>query len=164
MKKLLIILTFIPWLLYYFSETKNNLKIIKNNSEDEHYLKNNFFYIIPIDNLILYGILVYFSHFHKDSASIFFVRVILFSAINMYLFFNTISKKDYKLIFENNSEKVPIKYLSITLIPLLIYLFTKKQMITYYIMISLNIIDYFIIKILGLPKDEKNIQYWTYNW
>ena len=41
MKKLLIILTFIPWLLYYFSETKNNLKIIKNNSEDEHYLKNN---------------------------------------------------------------------------------------------------------------------------
>ena len=155
MKKLLIILTFIPWLLYYFSETKNNLKIIKNNSEDEHYLKNNFFYIIPIDNLILYGILVYFSHFHKDSASIFFVRVILFSAINMYLFFNTISRKDYITIFEDSKESIPIKYILIALIPIISFFFTKQHMMTYYLMISFNILNYLLIKIIGLPKDEK---------
>ena len=86
MQKILIFLTFIPWFFYYFSQTKSNLKIINNNKEDNSWRKN-FLDIIPLNNIILYAILIYFSSYYNDSSSIFIVRIMLFSAINLYLFF-----------------------------------------------------------------------------
>lgn len=154
MQKILIFLTFIPWFLYYFSQTKSNLKIINNNKGDNSWRKN-FLDIIPINNIILYAILIYFSSYYDDSSSIFIVRIMLFSAINLYLFFNTISRKDYITIFEDSKESIPIKYILIALIPIISFFFTKQHMMTYYLMISFNILNYLLIKIIGLPKDEK---------
>ena len=154
MQKILIFLTFIPWFLYYFSQTKSNLKIINNNKEDNSWRKN-FLDIIPLNNIILYAILIYFSSYYDDSSSIFIVRIMLFSAINLYLFFNTISRKDYITIFEDSKESIPIKYILIALIPIISFFFTKQHMMTYYLMISFNILNYLLIKIIGLPKDEK---------
>ena len=155
MERLFVILTFIPWIIYFYSETKTNLKIIKNNKDDNNYLKNNLIDIFPITNMILYGILIFFSIYYKDSSSIFLVRIMLFAAINLYLFFNTISKKDYVLIMDNKSETIPIKFIFISLLPVLFYLISKQQMATYYIMMGFNILNFFLIKILGLPKNEK---------
>lgn len=154
MQKILIFLTFIPWFFYYFSQTKSNLKIINNNKEDNSWRKN-FLDIIPLNNIILYAILIYFSSYYDDSSSIFIVRIMLFSAINLYLFFNTISRKDYITIFEDSKESIPIKYILIALIPIISFFFTKQHMMTYYLMISFNILNYLLIKIIGLPKDEK---------
>ena len=154
MQKILIFLTFIPWFFYYFSQTKSNLKIIKNNKEDNSWSKN-FLDIIPLNNIILYAILIYFSSYYDNSSSIFIVRIMLFSAINLYLFFNTISRKDYITIFEDSKESIPIKYILIALIPIISFFFTKQHMMTYYLMISFNILNYLLIKIIGLPKDEK---------
>ena len=154
MQKILIFLTFIPWFFYYFSQTKSNLKIINNNKEDNSWSKN-FLDIIPLNNIILYAILIYFSSYYDDSSSIFIVRIMLFSAINLYLFFNTISRKDYITIFEDSKESIPIKYILIALIPIISFFFTKQHMMTYYLMISFNILNYLLIKIIGLPKDEK---------
>jgi hypothetical protein len=153
MQQIFIFLTFIPWFFYYFSQTKSNLKII-NNNEDNSWRKN-FLDIIPLNNIILYAILIYFSSYYNDSSSIFIVRIMLFSAINLYLFFNTISRKDYITIFEDSKESIPIKYILIALIPIISFFFTKQHMMTYYIMISFNILNYLLIKIIGLPKDEK---------
>lgn len=154
MQQIFIFLTFIPWFLYYFSQTKSNLKIIKNNNEDNSWRKN-FLEIIPLNNIILYAILIYFSSYYDDSSSIFIVRIMLFSAINLYLFFNTISRKDYITIFEDSKESIPIKYILIALIPIISFFFTEQHMMTYYLMISFNILNYLLIKIIGLPKDEK---------
>ena len=154
MQKILIFLTFIPWFFYYFSQTKSNLKIINNNKEDNSWSKN-FLDIIPLNNIILYAILIYFSSCYDNSSSIFIVRIMLFSAINLYLFFNTISRKDYITIFEDSKESIPIKYILIALIPIISFFFTKQHMMTYYLMISFNILNYLLIKIIGLPKDEK---------
>lgn len=155
MKKLIVFLTFIPWFLYFYSETKNNLKIVKNNKGESDFIKRYLFDIFPIINIVLYAILVFFSIYYNDSDNIYVVRIMLFTAINIYLFFNTISKKDYVLIFENSSERISIVYVLIALLPIIFYLIFNHYMITYYIMMVFNLLDYVIIRIVGLPKNEK---------
>ena len=123
--------------------------------DNEHYIKDNWFNIFPITNIILYAILIYFSIIYNEATNIFAVRVMLFSAINLYLFFNNISKKDYVLIFENSNEKISLKYVFLALLPVVFYLFSTRQMITYSIMMALNMFAFFLIKILGISKDEK---------
>ncbi len=155
MERIIVIITFIPWFLYFYSEIKSITKIIKSNMDNEHYIKDNWFNIFPITNIILYAILIYFSIIYNEATNIFAVRVMLFSAINLYLFFNNISKKDYVLIFENSNEKISMKYVFLALLPVVFYLFSTRQMITYSIMMALNMFAFFLIKILGISKDEK---------
>ena len=155
MKRIIILITFIPWFLYFYSENKTILKIISTKKDNKNYFKDNFFSLIPLTNIILYAILSYFSISYKTSENIFVVRVLLFSAINLYLFFSTISKKDYILNMDNKEERLSFKYYLIALIPIIFFLVTKKHMTTYYIMLSLNLLAYFIIRIVGLPKNEK---------
>ena len=148
MERIIVIITFIPWFLYFYSEIKSITKIIKSNMDNEHYIKDNWFNIFPITNIILYAILIYFSIIYNEATNIFAVRVMLFSAINLYLFFNNISKKDYVLIFENSNEKISLKYVFLALLPVVFYLFSTKQMITYSIMMALNIFAFFLYEFL----------------
>ena len=59
------------------------------------------------------------------------------------------------LIFENSSERISIVYVLIALLPIIFYLIFNHYMITYYIMMVFNLLDYIIIRIVGLPKNEK---------
>ena len=153
MKRIITIITFIPWFLYYYSETKSLLKIIKNNKEND--TKESIFKLLPINNLVLYSVLIYFSIAYKNANNIFVVRILLFSAINIYLFFNTISEKDYILNINKKEERISFKYYVLAFIPILFYLITKKQMTTYYIMLIYNFFAYLFIKLVGLPKNEE---------
>lgn len=153
MKRIITIITFIPWFLYYYSETKSLLKIIKNNKEND--TKESIFKLLPINNLVLYSVLLYFSIAYKNANNIFVVRILLFSAINIYLFFNTISEKDYILNINKKEERISFKYYVLAFIPILFYLITKKQMTTYYIMLIYNFFAYLFIKLVGLPKNEE---------
>ena len=153
MKRIITIITFIPWFLYYYSETKSLLKTIKNNKEND--TKESIFKLLPINNLVLYSVLIYFSIAYKNANNIFVVRILLFSAINIYLFFNTISEKDYILNINKKEERISFKYYVFAIIPILFYLITKKQMATYYIMLIYNFFAYLFIKLVGLPKNEE---------
>ncbi len=154
MKKILVILSFIPWLLFFYSETKANIVLI-DNRKDSNILKENFLNVFPIYDLILYIVLIYFSMSYKEADNIFIVRLILFSSINLYLFFNNISKKDYKLTIDKPFKRVPMVYIVLSLIPIILYLITKRQMTTYYIMLAFNILNHIIISIVGTAKNEE---------
>ena len=76
--KIVIYLTFIPWLLFFGKLVKMALKETKNKKLDFKWFKEHFSTIIHFDIIILILLFVYFASF-KDS----FVNMMLFSVMNL---------------------------------------------------------------------------------
>ena len=88
MTKIIVYLTFIPWLLYFSSLCNNAIKDLKENKVTKKWIKENIFKIFHFENIILFAIFIYFSAYYHNADQIWLVDVLLFSAINLYLFFN----------------------------------------------------------------------------
>lgn len=146
MKKLFILLSFIPWLLYFFYQGRNALKDLKNNKISKEWFKTNFLNIFHLDNLILLGIFLYFSNVYHSSNQIFLTKLLLFSCINLYLFTNRYYDKN------RNKNRIGAEDISTVLIiiilafvPISFYNLTGNYTIAYYIMFGFSFFNYLIV-------------------
>lgn len=151
MTNAIIYLTFIPWILYYSSISKNAIKELKNKKLGFYWFKKNIFNIFHFENLILYGIFIYFATYYQSSNQIWLVDILLFSAINLYLFFNCYYAKN------RSTNKLTVSDLSIilivliiSLIPFIYYISTHNYLITYYILFSFSFFNYLIVLLSSL--------------
>lgn len=148
MTKFVVYLTFIPWLLYFSSVCKSSIKDLKENKVTKTWIKKNVFHIFHFENIILFAIFVYFSAYYHDANQIWLVNVLLFSAINLYLFFNSYYDKG------RNKNKITTSDIStiliillIAIIPFIYYVSKKNQTVTYYILFAYSFFNYFIVYI-----------------
>ena len=146
MRNGIIYLTFIPWILFYSSAVKNSIMYLKNIEFNFYWLKNNIFKAFHFKDLILYGILFYFTSSYYKSSQIWLVSILLFTMINLYLFINSFYDK------HRSNEKITSKDLSliivislISLIPIIFYVFTRKYIVTYYILLAFNFLNFIIV-------------------
>ena len=147
MQRFLNYLTFIPWLLYFVELSRNVIKIINTNEINKEWLKKNFFNIFRFDTLILIGIFIYFMiTYYHTADQIWLVEILLFSAINLYLYFNSYydkNKTDYHIDTKDLSTILII--LIIILIPLIYFISTKNSLITYYILFGYTFFNFIIV-------------------
>lgn len=147
MKKLVVFLTFIPWLLYFSKITKNVIaEETKGIKRDKKWWQENFFQVFQIDTLILVGIFVFFAKYHKDANQIWLVKVLLFSAINLYLYLNTYHLKYNRSVDKSNISTI-LLLLIIMFIPIVFYGVTGKYTTTYYILFVYSFFYYAIAMI-----------------
>ncbi len=148
MTRLIVYLTFIPWFLYFSSLCKNAIKDLKENKVTMPWIKENLLKIFHFDNLILFAIFIYFSAYYRGASQIWLVNVLLFSAINLYLFMNRYYDKNRssKEISQGDVPTILI-ILMISLIPIIFYMTTSKYTITYYIMFGFAFFNYLIVYI-----------------
>ena len=110
MRNVIIYLTFIPWILFYSSAVKNSIMYLKNIEFNFYWLKNNIFKAFHFKDLILYGILFYFTSSYYKSSQIWLVSILLFTMINLYLFINSFYDK------HRSNEKITSKDLSLIIV------------------------------------------------
>ena len=127
--KIVIYLTFIPWLLFFGKLVKMALKETKNKKLDSKWFKEHFSTIIHFDIIILILLFIYFS-IYNDS----FVDMMLFSVMNLYLYVN--SFYDKRNTSNRNLDKKDILpgiiILIISIIPFLLYIFKVIKLVTVY--------------------------------
>ncbi|MGN1371007.1 MAG: hypothetical protein ACI4XM_01820 [Candidatus Coprovivens sp.] len=154
MTKLIVLLTFIPWLLYFASLCKSAIKDLNDNKLCFTWIKNNFFKIFHFENLILIGIFVYFSINYYKANQIWLVEVLLFGSINLYLFFNRYYDKnniEYKI--GNKDITTILIILFIVLLTISYYLTTNNHTLTYYIFFGYSFFNYIIVFLSKIIND-----------
>lgn len=154
--KYIVLITFIPWLLFFIVSILNNLNNKDYKTFSLKYLKKNFFKIFRIDTLFLIIAFYYFSSFGKE-----FVDKYLFAVMCLYLFMNSFYEKKEKIkkdFFKKNFLNLVLLFI-VMLIPFTVYFIKQRLVLTYkimmlylyfeYIMILLvNYISKFIFKVL----------------
>ena len=154
MQRFINYLTFIPWLLYCIELSRNAIKILNTTNINKKWLKKNFFNIFRFDSLILIAIFVYFTINYNEADQIWLVEILLFSAINLYLYFNSYydkNKSNYRIDTKDLSTILII--LIIFLIPLFYFIATKNSLITYYILFSYSFFNFIIVFIAKKIND-----------
>ncbi len=141
-------LTFIPWLLYCIALSKYAIKTVNTTKINKEWVKKNILNIFRFDSLILIAIFIYFTISYKTSKQIWLVEVLLFSAINLYLYFNSYydkNKSNYEIDTKDLSTVLII--LIIFLIPIIYFISTHNTSITYYILFAYNFFNFVIVYI-----------------
>ena len=116
----IVLLTFIPWILFFIISVRRNLNNSNYRKFNFKYLKENFFNIFRLDLLFLVIVFFYFASFEKD-----FVDKYLFMVMNLYLCVNSIYEKKIKLnkgFIKKNILEIILLFI-IMLIPFGIYFF-----------------------------------------
>lgn len=146
MTKFIVLLTFIPWFLYFTSLCKSAIQDLNTSKINLSWIKDNIFKIFHFENLILIAIFVYFSISYYKADQIWLAEVLLFSAINLYLFFNRYydkNNKEYKI--GNRDITTILIILFIVLLTIIFYLSTNRFTITYYILFIYSFFNYLIV-------------------
>ena len=143
--KIIIYLTFIPWILFYGKLIKMALKETKNKKLDSKWFRKNFSTIIHFDIIILILLFVYFASF-KDT----FVNEMLFSVMNLYLFVNTFYDKRSNLnkVLDKKDILPSIIILFISIVPFILYEFKIIKLSTTYLLSFLYAALAYIIVII----------------
>lgn len=143
--KIIIYLTFIPWILFYGKLIKMALKETKNKKLDSKWFRKNFSTIIHFDIIILILLFVYFASF-KDT----FVNEMLFSVMNLYLFVNTFYDKRSNLnkVLDKKDILPSIIILFISIVPFILYEFKIIKLSTIYLLSFLYAALAYIIVII----------------
>lgn len=143
MNKIIILITLVPWLLYYIFLSRNNLIKLREN----HYVLSNFNIreLLPIKNILLYIVYITISVIYKDSNQIELVNSLLFSTINLFLFiYSYYDNKEYELDLSTKE----VLYLGITtIITSIILLISISIKETYNILFAYSIINIIILYI-----------------
>ena len=128
--KIIIYLTFIPWILFYGKLIKMALKETKNKKLNFKWFKQNFSIIIHFDIIILILLFIYFASF-KDS----FVNKMLFSIMNLYLYVNTFYDKRSNLnkVLDKTDILPSIIICLISIIPFILYELKIIKLATIYL-------------------------------
>lgn len=147
MTKLVVVLTFIPWILYFLSSSSRTIKDFRRQKINKQFLKENILKLFRFDNMILIGLYIYFSLTYPDADQIWLIRVLLFASINLYLLLNSIYDKKNKDSLEKKEKNIIFMLAVLILIPLIYYAFTRHYKITYYIMFGYSFFNGIIVLI-----------------
>ncbi len=143
--KIIIYLTFGPWLLFFGRLIKMALKETKNKKLDYVWFKKHFSTIMHFDIIILILLFIYFAIYNDT-----FVDKMLFSVMNLYLFVNTFYDK--RNISNKSLDKKDILpgliIFLISLIPFLLYNFKIINLVTTYIILFIYAALAYILVIL----------------
>lgn len=154
MTKFIVLITFIPWFLYFASLCKSAIQDLNNSKITFTWIKNNIFKIFHFENLILIGIFVYFSFNYYKANQIWLVEVLLFSSINLYLFFNRYyDKNNTEYSIGNKDITTILIILFLVLLTIIYYLTTNQYTITYYILFIYSFFNYIVVFISKLIND-----------
>jgi len=140
--KYIVLITFIPWILFFIVSILNNLNNKNYQVFSLKYLKKSFFKIFRIDTLFLIIAFYYFSSFDKE-----FVDKYLFAVMCLYLFMNSFYEKKEKIkkdFFKQNILNLILLFL-IMLIPFMVYFIGHKLVLTYKIMLLYLYLEYVLI-------------------
>ncbi len=142
--KLIILGTFIPWLIIYI---RNLFKILNTGEFSFSYFKKHFLDIFRLDQLFLVIVFFYFASFNKE-----FVSIYLFLVMNLYLCVNLLYEKKLELSksFYKDNLFVLIGLGIVSLIPFIIYFIKGNAVLTYRIMFLYLFFDYVIVVIIRL--------------
>lgn len=150
----IVYLTFIPWFLYFASLCKNALKDLKDNEINFKWIKKNIFKIFHFENIILFAIFFYFSAYYSDSNQIWLVEVLLFSAINLYLFINRYYDKNRsKATIGTKDVSTILIIMFLIFIPLIYYISSRNYVVTCYIFFAYSFFNYLIVYIAKTIND-----------
>ena len=159
MNKIIILITWIPWILYCIFLTKNNLIKLKEN----HFLLSNINIkeLLPIKNILLFIIFISISIIYKDSNQIELVNSLLFSTINLFLFiYSYYDNNEYELELTNKDILSLILLTIIVSIITIISLSIKDILLTYNILFATSIINIIILyvskKIISIVRRINN--------
>ena len=146
MNKIIVIVTLIPWALYYISLTRNNMIILK----DKHNLLSNFTIkeLIFTKNILLFVLFISISVIYSDSNQIELVNSLLFSTINIFLFIYSYYEYQDNELDLSIKDKINIIILSvIVFIITVISLFIDNILIIYNILFALSILNIILLYI-----------------
>ncbi len=150
----IVYLTFIPWFLYFASLCKNALNDLKVNEINLKWIRKNIFKIFHFENIILFAIFFYFSAYYSDSNQIWLVDILLFSAINLYLFINRYYDKNRNQTTIGTKDVSTILIIMlIIIIPIMYYVSTSNYVVTYYILFGYSFFNYTIVFIAKSIND-----------
>ena len=164
MTKLLVILSFIPWILYFLSYSINLIKELRSVKLDKNFIKDNILKLLKFDKTILIIIFILFSLIYRKADQIKLIRILLFAAINLYLFLHCIyDKKRITEPLKKKENKIVIIISILMLIPIIFYFLHKKYTITYYLMFAFSFFNPIIVLLLTTlykkvkRKNEKHL-------
>lgn len=159
MNKIIVIVTLIPWVLYYISLTRNNMIILK----DKHNLLSNFTIkeLIFTKNILLFVLFISISVIYSDSNQIELVNSLLFSTINIFLFIYSYYEYQDNELDLSIKDKINIIILSIIVfIITVISLFIDNILIIYNILFALSILNIILLyisrKIISIVRRINN--------
>ena len=96
MNKIIILITLIPWLLYFIFLTKNNIIVLKNNNYSLSKIPTK--ELISTKSILLFLLFIVISIIYRKVDQIELINSLLFSTINIFLFIYS--------YYENNSNQV----------------------------------------------------------
>lgn len=154
MSKGIVYITFIPWFLYFFSLCKSALKDLQTYPISLKWFKKNILRVFHFENIILFSIFIYFSTYYSKSNQIWLVEILLFSAINLYLFINRYYDKNRSnVVFSTKDLSTILLIILLILIPIVFYIGTSNYVITYYILFGYSFFNYLIVFIAKTIND-----------
>lgn len=141
MERLIIYITFIPWLLCYGFNIRNNLKSTKNIKFNFKWFKKNLPKMIYFEEILLIAIFIYFSTYDNKT-----VNEMLFSVMNLYLFVNTFYNR--RAMSNNKLDITDLSTILIIVIisfgPYFFFIKTNNLIYTYYILFGYIFFSYLI--------------------
>jgi hypothetical protein len=147
MAKIIKLITFIPWILYFIEIMLYRINVIEEKSLDKSkyfkYLNKNLFSSINVKELVLFCIFIIFMQYEKT-----LVLEILFPAIYVYLlidFFHTLAVNCKKI------KNVFLMVETVILVVLVIgfFLITNHLYTTYVVMFAVSLLSSFLIYVFS---------------
>jgi hypothetical protein len=157
MNKLILLVTIIPWLLYCFFQSKNNLIKLKEN----HYLMPNIKQVISIKNILLFILFIIFYYSNNKSIQIELVLSLLFSTINLFLcIYSYYENNDYNLEISIKDKLILLSLTIMISIIMLVSISIKSILITYIILFTTSILNIILLyvsnKIITIVRRMNN--------
>lgn len=156
MTRIIICLTFIPWILYLISSSSRIIKEFRGQKINKDFIKNNLFNLFRLDTIILILIYIFFSATYPNADQIWLIRVLLFTSINLYLVLNSIYDKKNKEKLVKKEYNIIFLLVILLLIPVIIYLITKKYTIIYYVMFGYSILHGLLVLLCSIINSKIN--------
>lgn len=156
MTRIIISLTFIPWILYLVSSSSRVIKEFRGQKINKEFLKSNLFNLFRLDTIILVLIFIFFSINYPSADQIWLIRVLLFISINLYLLLNSIYDKKNKEKLLKKEYNIIFLLVILMLIPIVFYLISKKYTTAYYIMFGYSILNGLIVLLCSIINNKIN--------
>lgn len=156
MTRIIISLTFIPWILYLVSSSSRVIKEFRGQKINKEFFKNNLFNLFRLDTIVLVLVFIFFSATYPSADQIWLIRVLLFISINLYLLLNSIYDKKNKEKLVKKEYNIIFLLVILMLIPIVFYLISKKYTTAYYIMFGYSVLNGLIVLLCSIINNKIN--------
>ena len=156
MTRIIISLTFIPWILYLVSSSSRVIKEFRGQKINKEFFKNNLFNLFRLDTIVLVLVFIFFSVTYPSADQIWLIRVLLFISINLYLLLNSIYDKKNKEKLVKKEYNIIFLLVILMLIPIVFYLISKKYTTAYYIMFGYSVLNGLIVLLCSIIYNKIN--------